>query len=85
MEEFMFLGLRMTAGIARKKFQKLFGVELEGVYQCVLRGGLPFAVEMPAHSQKTLDAMAEARRISRDPDVRKGYMEKSCGNCSGRD
>ena len=27
---------------------------------------------MPAYSQKTLDAMAEARRISRDPDV-KGY------------
>lgn len=42
------------------------------LYQCVLRGGLPFAVEMPAYSQKTLDSMAEARRISRDPDV-KGY------------
>ncbi|MCI8299186.1 MAG: oxygen-independent coproporphyrinogen III oxidase [Lachnospiraceae bacterium] len=37
MEEFMFLGLRMTAGIARKKFQKLFGVELEGVYGEILR------------------------------------------------
>jgi len=33
---------------------------------------LPFAVEMPSYNQKTLDAMAEARRISRDPDV-KGY------------
>lgn len=42
------------------------------LHQCVLRGGLPFAVEAPAYSQKTLDAMAEARRISRDPDV-KGY------------
>ena len=42
------------------------------LYQCVLRGGPPFAVEMPADSQKTLDAMAEARRISRNPDV-KGY------------
>ncbi len=30
------------------------------LYQCVLRGGLPFAVEMPAYSQKTLDAMAKA-------------------------
>ena len=28
----MFLGLRMTVGIARKTFQKLFGVEPEGVY-----------------------------------------------------
>lgn len=40
--------------------------------QCVLRGGLPFNVEMPHYSQHTLDAMNEARRISRDPDV-KGY------------
>lgn len=42
------------------------------LHQCVLRGGLPFAVEMPAYSQKTLDAMEEARRISSNPDV-KGY------------
>lgn len=39
------------------------------LYQCVLRGGLPFAVEMPQYSQKTLDAMAEAKRISSDPSV----------------
>lgn len=42
------------------------------LHQCVLRGGLPFSVEMPQYSQNTLNAMAEARRISRDPDV-KGY------------
>ena len=42
------------------------------LHQCVLRGGLPFNVEMPHYSQHTLDAMNEARRISRDPDV-KGY------------
>ena len=40
--------------------------------QCILRGGLPFAVEIPQYNQTTLDAMAEARRISRDPDI-KGY------------
>ena len=40
--------------------------------QCLLRGGLPFSVEMPHYNQKTLEAMAEARRISRDPDI-KGY------------
>lgn len=47
------------------------------LHQCVLRGGLPFAVEMPQYSEKTLEAMAEARRISRNPDVM-GYdsMEK---------
>ncbi len=42
------------------------------LHQCVLHQGLPFAVEMPQYSQKTLEAMAEAKRISRDPDV-KGY------------
>ena len=39
------------------------------LHQCVLRGGLPFAVEMPHYSKQTLDAMAEARRVSRDPEV----------------
>ena len=53
------------------------GLDLSGAVnlflrQCVMRGGLPFAVEMPKYNQKTLDAMAEAKRISRDPDV-KGY------------
>ena len=42
------------------------------LHQCVLRGGLPFSVELPPYNQKGLDAMAEAMRISRDPDVR-GY------------
>ena len=42
------------------------------LHQCVLRGGLPFSVEMPCYNQRTLDAMDVARRISRDPDV-KGY------------
>ena len=42
------------------------------LHQCVLRGGLPFAVEVPQYSERTLRAMAEARRISCDPNV-KGY------------
>ncbi|MGT2949281.1 type II toxin-antitoxin system RelB/DinJ family antitoxin [Streptococcus devriesei] len=37
--------------------------------QCLLRGGLPFAVEVPNYSQKTLEAMAEAKRISRNEAV----------------
>ena len=37
--------------------------------QCILRGGLPFPVELPKYNQETLEAMAEERRISRDPDV----------------
>ena len=42
------------------------------LHQCVLRGGLPFNVELPHYSQRTLDAMEEARRISRTPDI-EGY------------
>jgi DNA-damage-inducible protein J len=53
------------------------GLDMSGavnmfLYQCVLRGGIPFNIEMPRYSQKTLDAMDEALRISRDPNV-KGY------------
>ena len=42
------------------------------LHQCVLHGGLPFPVELPQYNQTVLDAMAEAKRISRNPDV-KGY------------
>ncbi len=42
--------------------------------QCILRGGLPFAVELPKYNQATLEAMAEARRISANPDV-KGFTD----------
>lgn len=39
------------------------------LHQCVLRGGIPFNIEMPHYSQQTLSAMAEAKRISRNPGV----------------
>jgi len=39
------------------------------LHQCIMRGGLPFAVEVPQYNQSVLDAMAEARKISRDPNV----------------
>ena len=32
MEEFMLLGLRMTKGINRYDFEKMFGVQIEGIY-----------------------------------------------------
>ena len=37
--------------------------------QCILRGGLPFKVEVPQYSPKVIEAMSEALRISRDPNV----------------
>ena len=42
------------------------------LHQCVLRGGIPFNVEVPKYNQETLLAMAEAEKISKDPNV-KGY------------
>lgn len=71
--------VRIDADI-KKQAVKLFaslGLDMSGavnlfLQQCVLRGGIPFAVELPQYSEQTLMAMAEARRISRDPDI-KGY------------
>jgi len=39
------------------------------LHQCVLRGGIPFTIEMPHYKQSALAAMEEARKISRDPNV----------------
>ena len=63
---------------ATRLFNSL-GLDMSGavnmfLYQCVLRGGIPFNIEMPRYSQETLAAMDEARRISRDPAV-KGYTD----------
>lgn len=40
------------------------------LHQCVLRGGIPFSVEKPKYNQHTLEAMAEAKRISHNPNVK---------------
>ena len=37
--------------------------------QCVLKGGLPFMVEIPQYSTKVLEAMQEARHITADPNI----------------
>lgn len=71
--------IRIDAAI-KEQANSLFndlGMDMSGAVniflrQCVLRGGLPFAVEMPQYNKRTLDAMAEARRISKDPEIR-GY------------
>ena len=61
----------------KKQANELFstlGMDMSGAVniflkQCLLRGGLPFSVEVPHYSKKVLDAMSEAKRISHDPDV----------------
>jgi len=39
--------------------------------QCVLRGGLPFSVEIPNYRPELIEAMEEAKRLSRDPNVKR--------------
>lgn len=41
--------------------------------QCVMRGGLPFAVEVPQYKTEVLEAMTEARKISKDLNAKKYY------------
>lgn len=38
--------------------------------QAVLRGGLPFNVELPGYKSEVIEAMEEAKRISRDPNTK---------------
>lgn len=71
--------IRIDADIKKQstKIFKSLGMDLSSAIniflsQSVLRGGLPFSVELPHYNKDTLAAMAEARKISRDPDI-KGY------------
>lgn len=61
-------------------FEQL-GMDMSGAIniflkQCVLKGGLPFMVELPKYKPEVLGAMEEAKRISKDPNV-KGYTDLS--------
>lgn len=65
--------IRIDANV-KTEVNKLFnelGIDMSSAVnmflrQCILHRGLPFKVEVPQFNQKTLDAMEEARRISRD-------------------
>ena len=59
MELFAQLGIDMSS--AMNMFLK----------QCVMRGGLPFAVEIPQYRSEVLEAMEEARRISKDQNTKR--------------
>lgn len=39
--------------------------------QCVMRGGLPFEVAVPRFKQEVIEAMEEAKRLSRDPEAKR--------------
>ena len=68
--------IRIDSGV-KKQAKELFnelGLDMSSAVniflrQCILRGGLPFKVEVPQYSKELLSAADEAKRISRDPDV----------------
>ncbi|HBA68542.1 MAG TPA: type II toxin-antitoxin system antitoxin, RelB/DinJ family [Lachnospiraceae bacterium] len=39
--------------------------------QAIMRGGLPFSVEIPKFKQEVIDAMEEAKQTSRDPNTKR--------------
>lgn len=39
--------------------------------QCVMRGGLPFPVEVPQYKAEVMEAMEEEKRISKDLNVKR--------------
>lgn len=59
----------------KKQANELFsqlGLDMSGAMniflrQCVLRGGLPFNIELPQYKPEVVEAIEEARRISKDP------------------
>jgi len=50
MEEFMFLGLRMTEGIHKKKFKDLFGEDIQNIYEDVLKQSFEEGLLMEEHN-----------------------------------
>ena len=39
--------------------------------QAIMRGGLPFSVEIPRYKPEVLEAMEEAKQISKDPSTKR--------------
>ncbi len=62
----------------KTKATKLFaalGLDMSGavnlfLHQCLLRGGLPFSVEVPNYNEETMAAIEEARNLSRDSNAK---------------
>ena len=63
----------------KKQATELFsqlGMDMSGAMniflrQCVMRGGLPFDVVVPQYKPEVIEAMEEAKRISRDPNTKR--------------
>lgn len=63
----------------KKQAVELFaqlGLDMSGAMnmflrQCVLHEGLPFNVELPKYKPEVMEAMEEARRITKDPSTKR--------------
>lgn len=63
----------------KKQATELFsqlGIDMSGAMniflkQCVMRGGLPFEVVIPQYKPEVIEAMEEAKRISKDPNAKR--------------
>jgi len=71
--------IRIDSNI-KKKANELFaslGLDMSSavnifLYQCILRGGLPFNIELPKYNKETIEAMEESVKITKDQNV-EGY------------
>ena len=48
-----------------------------------MRGGLPFSVELPKYKQEVIEAIEEAKQISKDPLEAKNRDHALSGNYKG--
>ena len=55
----------------KKQATELFSQLGIDIKQCVMRGGLPFEVVIPQYKPEVIEAMEEAKRISKDPNAKR--------------
>ena len=56
----------------KKQATELFSqLGMDILRQCVMRGGLPFDVAVPQYKPEVIEAMEEAKRISKDPNAKR--------------
>lgn len=70
--------IRIDEGTKKRAVELLEGLGLNlsdavnmFLKQVVLRGGLPFEVRYPEYKPEVLEALEEAKKISRDPNTKK--------------
>ncbi|MEY8310042.1 type II toxin-antitoxin system RelB/DinJ family antitoxin [Erysipelotrichaceae bacterium 51-3] len=70
--------IRIEEDLKKQSMQifKLLGIDMSSAVnmflrQCVMRGGLPFDVVVPQYKPEVIEAMEEAKRISKDPDSKR--------------